>query len=191
MVMALKLPIMQIFMTKKDEFDFSLMIKEKLPHVVFVDCVFKEKEFDYRNGLDECTSVKRAIWDQSILSIPQHQAYISERGQMYHAPGVGPGLIQYVPTKGVNYDVKIAGSGSITSSYDSELEPAMDVFVKTVWKIFKSKAKKLYYMNRLTGEVSERPETRFFAWPDAVKTYNGDDGFYLLANRDGYFVAKE
>ncbi|GHB80791.1 hypothetical protein GCM10007290_00090 [Providencia stuartii] len=36
----------------------------------------------------------------------------------------------------------------------------------------------------------DKPETRYFAWPDAAKIYDGTDGRYLTATAFNFYIAK-
>ena len=104
---------------------------------------------------------------------------------------VGEGLVRFSCSELADYDTESLRNGRITASYDEVKEPETDKFVKAVWKIFKKGAKKVYLINRETGQIADKPETRFFAWPNAAKKFNGQDGHYLTNHAFAYFVAKD
>lgn len=82
-------------------------------------------------------------------------------------------------------------NGRLAASYNPTKEPETNKFVKRVWKLFKKGAEKLYFIDPETGKVQEKPETRFFGWPDAAKNFNGENGRYLTNHAFAYFVPEK
>ncbi|WP_155630518.1 hypothetical protein [Burkholderia cepacia] len=102
----------------------------------------------------------------------------------------GPGAIQFLRSHEAKYAPGSLRDGRLAASYDPDLDPATDEFVKTVWRIFKKFSLKTFLLDRETGTVIERPEIRFFAGPNAAAMFDGSIGNYLTNNTLAYFVAK-
>ena len=83
-------------------------------------------------------------------------------GSNYDGAMVGEGLVRFSCSELPGYDTESLRNGRLTASYDLLNEPETDKFVKAVWKIFKKGAKKVYLINRETGQIADKPETRFF-----------------------------
>ncbi len=184
-------------MTKKDEQEFSLKLRESFPDIYFIDFHPWDSPFPpMKNSIALCYDKLNSIVVISDESIVSQAEYIENdvkpfpTGSGYMGNPIGRGLIQYQHSKEAGYAKGCIMNGRLTASYFPENDPETDVFVKTVWKIFKKGAQKVYLIDRETGELSAKPETRFFAWPDAAKTYDGTDGRYLTNHAFAYFVAK-
>ncbi|EPQ5230265.1 hypothetical protein LN149_003407 [Providencia stuartii] len=192
-----KMLTIEIFMTKKDEQEFSLKLRESFPDIYFIDFHPWDSPFPpMKNSIALCYDKLNSIVVISDESIVSQAEYIENdvkpfpTGSGYMGNPIGRGLIQYQHSKEAGYAKGCIMNGRLTASYFPENDPETDVFVKTVWKIFKKGAQKVYLIDRKTGELSAKPETRFFAWPDAAKTYDGTDGRYLTNHAFAYFVAK-
>lgn len=193
--MANKTPTTLVFMTMKDESAFSKALLSALPDVTFIDTGdWTTQHPVIRENLSAClnNSPQYSIWDSSILNISDYiEKYIfhDENQETYFGATIGPGLIQFIRSNPADYEKKCLRNGRLSSSYDAKEDPLTDLFVKTVFKIFKKGARKVYLVDRESGRLADKPETQFFAWPDAAEQYNGKEGKYLTNNALVYFVA--
>lgn len=195
--MATKLPTIQTFMTPVDVMQFSIVLKEHIQSVKFIkQYIWPDKNIPIFDQLDVevAENSNFCIIDTNILSIECFKnEYIAPHpaGSGYMGGWVGEGLIQFLGSKNADYAPDCLRNGRLAASYDPIEDPETDKFVKTVWKLFKKGAKKLYFIDRETGKVQEKPETRFFAWPDAAKKFNGENGHYLTNHAFAYFLPKQ
>ncbi|WP_368883544.1 hypothetical protein [Proteus mirabilis] len=193
----IKMPTIQIFMTLQDENDFSSSLLANFDDIKFIDSyVWDTDNPPFYDSIEKCHSrlnSQAVIINQDITSAKEYKdrytgRHISSQG--YIGSPVGKGLIQFLHSSKAEYAENCLRNGRISATYDPTKDPETEAFVKAVWKIFKKGAKKVYLIDRETGEVNIKPETNFFAWPDAAKTYDGTDGRYLTNHAFAYFVAK-
>ncbi|EAS1882910.1 hypothetical protein HM25_002489 [Salmonella enterica subsp. enterica serovar Carno] len=195
--MANKMPVIEVFMTLADEELFSQKLSTNIPCVNFINSGTWEKRTpDIGVSLDKCLncSPQHSIWNSDILPLKEYEEkfiFPDANAGGYFGATIGRGLIQYIRPQKAGYDSYSLLNGRLAASYDQKQDPETDLYVKTVWKLFKNNAKKVYAIDRKTGEISSRPETRFFAWPDAAKKYRGKEGRYLTNNAMAYFIVKE
>lgn len=195
--MANKTPTLLVFMTKADELSFSKELLSQLPEITFIETgKWEERSPKTMPMLNEChnDSPQHSIWNKLIL--PEHiysKNYIfpNEDRNSYFGATVGPGLIQYIRPNIADYDPTCLRNGRLSASYDPKKDPATDLFVKTVFKIARKGAMQLFSIDRKSGNISEKPENNFLAWPDAASYYNGQNGKYLTNNAFAYFVASK
>ena len=193
----IKLPALEIFMTAVDAVEFSKVLKDQIESVKFI----KQGIWPSRNvpvfdvlDIETAKNIDFSILNTSIFSIERYkEEYVMPHpaGSGYIGGWEGKGLVRFSCSRIADYDTESLRNGRLTASYDLVKRPETDKFVKAVWKIFKKGAKKVYLINRETGQIAEKPETRFFAWPDAAKKYNGENGHYLTNHAFAYFVAKD
>ncbi|WP_407972031.1 hypothetical protein ACJ51O_31025 [Burkholderia pyrrocinia] len=195
--MTNKMPTLQTFMTAVDEAVFSDLLKAHIPSVKFIDSfLWSSPVPPVHDSMAECHGhpfSNIVILDEAICTVERYaREFVGPHpgGGSYMGGNVGPGMIQFLRSREADYAPGSLRDGRLAASYDPNAEPAMDAFVKTVWKIFKKFAAKTYLVNRETGVVSEKPETRFFAGPDAAAKFNGSNGSYLTNNAFVYFVAQ-
>ncbi|MBN3824837.1 hypothetical protein G3O00_14585 [Burkholderia sp. Ac-20384] len=195
--MSTKMPTLQTFMTPADEAVFSDLLKAHIPRVKFIDSyIWSAPIPPAYDSMTECCGQPFSnivIIDESICSVERYtHEFVGAHpgGSGYIGGNVGPGMIQFLRSHEAKYAPGCLRDGRLAASYDSDSEPDMDAFVKSVWKIFKKFALKTYLVNRETEVVSEKPETRFFSGPDAAAKYNGSNGKYLTNNALVYFVAQ-
>ena len=194
----IKLPALEIFMTAVDAVEFSKVLKDQIESVKFIkQCPWSDLNIPIFDVLDMeiAKNIDFSIINTDILSIEDYKkSYVGhypESTDYYHGAMVGKGLVRFSCSTMAGYAPGSLMNGRLTASYDVVKQPETDKFVKAVWKIFKKGAKKVYLINRETGQIADKPETRFFAWPDAAKKFNGEDGHYLTNHAFAYFVAKD
>jgi len=182
-------------MTKEDEREFSRQLLEALPEISFIDIdCWATLDPIIRSSIADCSSRwgNIGLLNKQIMPLKSYcSEYIQKTAHGYYQGGsVGRGLIQYLRPKEEKYDPLGFKNGSLTSSYHIDRDIDTDIYVKTVYKIFKKGAKKLYYINPMTGSINNKPETRFFAWPDAVQQYDMANEKYLCNHAIAYFTSK-
>ncbi len=192
----IKMPTLQIFMTIADESAFSDLLKVHIPSVRFVDSFLWSSPIPpVYDSMAECCGHSFSnvvIIDETICTVERYtREFVGPHpgGGSYLGGNVGPGMIQFHRSRKADYAPESLRNGRMAASYDPSADQAMDAFVKTVWKVFKEFAYKTYLVDRETGAVSEKAETRFFAGPDAAVRFSGSNGNYLTNNALVYFVA--
>jgi hypothetical protein len=194
--MTMKLPQIQTFMVQEDEREFSKAIRNMLPGIVFADQLFLKNPSDLNihDSISDCSSpIGVTLLNTQILSLEDFsRKYVLKNKwhDYYEVEPVGHGLIQYLRSQTCDFKHQGLSNGRLAASYDLEKQPEMDFYVKSVFKIFKKTAVKLYYLNPETWQINEKPETRFFAWPGAIKHYDGVDGKYLIGHAQAYFTSR-
>ncbi|POM17564.1 Uncharacterised protein [Burkholderia cepacia] len=195
--MTTKIPTLQIFMTDVDEVVFSGLLKAHIPSIKFIDSFLWSSPVPAaHDSMAECHGhpfSNVVILDEAICTVERYaREFVAPHpgGGSYMGGNVGPGMIQVLRSREAGYAPQSLRDGRLTASYDPNAEPAMDAFVKAVWKIFKKFSQKTYLINPETGVVSEEPETRFFAGPDAAAQFDGSSGNYLMNSAFVYFVAE-
>ena len=192
----IKLPALEIFMTAMDAVEFSKVLKDQIQSVKFItQYIWPDLNIPISDVLDMeiAKNINFCIINTDILSIEDYKKkYVIHYPESnYDGSMVGEGLIGFSCSELADYAPGSLRDGQLIASYDVVKQPETDKFVKAVWKIFKKGAKKVYLINRETGQIADKPETRFFAWPDAAKKYNGENGHYLTNHAFAYFVAKD
>lgn len=195
--MTSKVLSIETFLTSIDEHTFSMLLKEHVPKVKFIESfVWNTPNPPVYDSMAECCNNKFSdvvIIDTSIVSIEEYKntrIIPHPSGQGYMGSNVGNGVIQFLRSRLGRYVENCLGNGRLAASYNSEYQPKTDQFVKTVWKLVRKNALKVYLIDRETGKVSEKPESRFFAFPDAAAKFNGTNGQYLTCGALTFFVAK-
>lgn len=189
-------PTLLAFMTKSDEEQFSQRLSALFPDVTFIDSGdWQEPVPQLKNSLSECgsSSPQHAIWNRSILDGSEYRKSYVFRvlgSNAHFGATVGPGLIQYLPSRMADYDPPCLRHGRLSASYDPKADPRTDQFVKTAFRVLKKGAKKVYLVDRATGKISQRPEAGLIALPDAAKRFNGENGRYLTHHAHAFFVAE-
>ncbi|BDR57691.1 hypothetical protein [Xylocopilactobacillus apicola] len=196
--MTSKVLSLEVFLTKTDENTFSRLLKEQFPQIKFIEnFVWHTPNPPVYDSMAECWNNKFSdiiIIDTHILSIEEYKntciiPHLS--GQGYLGSQVGDGVIQFLRSRVGEYgDNNCLGNGSLGASYNLEYEPETDKLVKAVWKLVRKNALKVYFVDTATGKVSEKPESRFYAFPDAAAKFNGTNGRYLQCGALTQFIAK-
>ncbi|WP_240202634.1 MULTISPECIES: hypothetical protein [Burkholderia] len=191
------MPTLQTFMTRVDEAVFSDLLRAHIPHVKFIDSyIWNSPVPPVHHSMSECSGQPFSdvvILDEAICTVERYtHEFVAPHpsGSGYIGSMEGPGAIQFLRSREAKYAPGSLRDGRLAASYDPELDEATDRFVKMVWKIFKKFAMKTFLIDRETGAVRGKPETRFFAGPDAAVMFDGSKGNYLTNNTLAYFVAK-
>ncbi|QVN21007.1 hypothetical protein [Burkholderia pyrrocinia] len=195
--MTTKMPTLQTFMTNADEAAFSDFLKTHIPSVKFIDSyIWNSPVPPAYNSMTECHGQPFSnivIINEEICSVERYaREFIAPHpgGSGYMGSMEGPGAIQFLRSREADYAPECLRDGRLAASYDPAIDPATDVFVKMTWNVFKKFAHKTFVVNRETGVVNEKPESRFFAEPDAAAKFDGMHGHYLTNNAFFYLVAK-
>ncbi|MDR2012534.1 MAG: hypothetical protein LBQ20_05740 [Rhodanobacter sp.] len=191
MVSTLRMPTLEIFMTKEDEREFSKQLLQALPEMTFIDLdCWETSEPVIRKSIADCTSRwnECALLNKSVTPLERYRSYHVNKSVhgYYEGHVIGPGIIQYSRSKEEDYDPPGFRSGRFAASYHTDKEPSMDTYVKTVYKIFKKGAKKLFFINSETGKIVDRSSPGAFAWPDAIRQYDMVNGKYLCSHARAY-----
>ena len=192
----IKLPALEIFMTAVDAVEFSKVLKDQIQSVKFItQYIWPDLNIPISDVLDMdiAKNIDFSIINTDILSIEDYKKkYVTHYpGHCFNGAVAGDGIVYFACSRIPGYAPGSLRNGQLTATYDLLKQPKTDKFVKAVWKIFKKGAKKVYLINRETGQIADKPETRFFAWPDAAKKFNGENGHYLTNHAFAYFVAKD
>lgn len=189
---------LEVFLTPKDEDTFSSLLKEQFPQVKFIEnFVWDTPNPPVYDSMAECCNKDYSyivIIDTSITSIEEYKKnniipHPSGRG--YMGAQMCNGGIQFLHSRVGKYgDNNCLGNGTLGASYNLEYEPETDKLVKAVWKLVRKNALKVYFVDKTTGKVSEKPESRFYAFPDAAAKFNGTNGRYLQCGALTQFIAK-
>lgn len=190
-------PGIEVFMTPLDERNFLSEIHESIRDVLFIEQYVWNKPkapiIGPINTLETDASSDFCMLNTGIQSIHEyHKNHVREHlsGSGYTGDCVGEGLIQFLRSRNADYAARCLRNGTLSASYDPSVDPDTEAFTKSVWKILKRGSKRVYSIDLTTKEVSSKPETRFFAWPDAAERYNGDDEKYLTNTFHAYFVTR-
>ncbi|HDR9483819.1 hypothetical protein BLA13014_00734 [Burkholderia aenigmatica] len=195
--MIAKMPTLQTFMTRVDEAAFSDLLRAHIPHVKFIDSyIWNSRVPPVHHSMSECSGQLFSdvvILDEAICTVERYtREFVAPHpsGSGYIGSMEGPGAIQFLRSREAKYAPGSLRDGRLAASYDPKFDETTDRFVKTVWKIFKKFSMKTFLIDRETGAVRDKPETRFFAGPDAAVMFDGSKGNYLTNNTLAYFVAK-
>ena len=196
-VLTTKVSTFQIFMTSVDEEVFSDLLKSHIHCIKFIDSyIWNSPVPPVHDSMSECYGQPFSdivILDEAICTVERYtREFVSPHpgGSGYIGSMEGPGAIQFLRSHEAKYAPGSLRDGRLVASYDPDLDPATDELVKTVWRVFKQFSLKTFLLDRETGTVRERPETRFFAGPNAAAMFDGSNGNYLTNNTLAYFVAK-
>lgn len=85
------------------------------------------------------------------------------------------------------YDAKCLKNGYFAGSYDVNDELTAN-FVKQFFKLIGQYGRKVYLVSRIRDLRAEVPEKQLLVWPDAAKTYNGENENYLTQTRERWLV---
>lgn len=187
----------ELFMTKKDEFDFSKEIKEKFPNVVFIDrYAWTSGEAPIRDFISECYSALNSgciLLNTSILSIFDYESFYVKKHaivDIYHGAITGNGLIQIEHSRPANYSPGGLKGGFISCSYDADKEDGMDEFAKGVFKLCKKIGETAHRIDPLTLKVSTYPSRKTVALPDAIQQYDQVNDQFLTMFASNYYTTK-
>lgn len=108
----------------------------------------------------------------------------------FYGGQVGSGLIQVLHCRIAGYQPGGLMNGRFAASFNTVTQADTAEFVKQVFKIVKKHFKKIYRIDPATKETQPKPETRFFAGPDAIAQYDQVDGLYLTNHNFAYFTTK-
>lgn len=189
--MVKTMPTIHTFMTKEDERVFTQLVVERFPDVIIIDhFIWPTPAPEIKNSIDDCSSSSVVILKPDIVTIASYskRVRLREESNGYEGARIGPGLIQFLRSKHADYDPQSLQNGRLSATYDPKRDQAMDIFVKSVYKIFKKYQVKLYCINRDTGEIGDKANASFFSWSDAARSYDGKDGCYLTCHKLLYFV---
>lgn len=181
----------ELFMTEADEEAFSTSIKKQIGSVRFIDDFSWESPIvQYRESLASC-GPHAAILCTDIVPLNSFETTMiaPHPSGVGFIPGtIGKGLIQFQSSCMADYNKDCLKNGRLAASYNSTGDPETAAFVTAVWKAFKTNAIKVNLIDIKSGEILNKPEARFFAWPDAASNYDGTNRNYLSNHAMAYFV---
>lgn len=197
--MSTKLPTIQTFMVEEDERAFSKALREQLPGMVFVNTgCWPDPDPTSRvyDSIADCADFLGgvALLNTEICSLERYaREYVfkNEYHGYYEPSEFGCGCIQYLRSK-MWTGAKEPGlnNGGLAASYKTEEEPEMDAYVRTVFRILRKGAKKLYGVDPKSWEVNDKPYSDYFAWPEAVNQHDHVNGHYLIHHNWVYMTSK-
>lgn len=187
----------ELFMTKKDEFDFSREVKKVFPSIVFIDrYAWASGKAPIRDSISECYSALNSgcvLLNTDILSLCDYESHYIKKhaiADVYHGAVVGNGLIQIEHSKSANYSPGGLKGGFIVCSYDVDKEDGMDEFAKGVFKLCKKIGKTAYRIDPLTLKVATNPSRKTVAFPDAIQQYDQVNDQFLTMFASNYYTTK-
>ncbi|CAM3940116.1 hypothetical protein [Paracidovorax anthurii] len=185
-------------MTRADEAEFSMLLKEEINGLYFIDNhAWKASSPMVKDSIDNCYSAANssvAIVSGEIITLDFYSKnLIKEVGSsgIYHGGTIGSGIVKYLHSSEASYIPGGLRNGTLMASYDSVKSPETDSFVKSIWNICKKHGRKLYPITNIAaGVVSPKPHAKFIAWPDAIAKFDQVNGLYLTNNTMAYFTSK-
>ncbi|ECF5807422.1 hypothetical protein ACT7V1_001916 [Salmonella enterica subsp. enterica] len=191
-----KMSQLRPFMTEKDEEEFSVLLRAHIPEIKFIcDFVWGSPEPPIRYLINQCeiSNGRRPsviLLNESIYTLTEYKQNVREHlgGGYYKGGSIGHGIIQFEPSEYDYYAKGCLSCGGLVSSYRPEETPETGEYIKLVWKLFKSRAIRVYQINRETGEVSSKPDSGLYAWPDAASKFDGKNNHYLAASALDFFI---
>lgn len=190
-----KSTVIEIFLTKEDEKQLSLIFKNYFPDIYFLDMhAWSTPSPVLKNSIDQCydkLNSNCAILNTKILPLDEYKdkfiAKIPTREE-YHGADFGKGLIQVLHSKAIDYQPGSLKNG--TMSFPLE-DSATNEFAKTILKLTKKYCKKLKPFDKETGNIIEQRLARgFYGGLDAIEKYDQVNGLYLLNNTYAFFTSK-
>ncbi|MGY2232388.1 hypothetical protein HX780_09285 [Pseudomonas tolaasii] len=188
----------ETFMTEYDENKFSILLKSEIPKIIFIDdFVWSTSSPPFHDTLSQCkgwAGSNAAILNEMILPSSDYKRTMvipHPSGSGFIGGTIGKGLIQFHRSYEADYARTCLRNGRLAASYDPKADPETNIFVNTVWRLFKKHALKVHLVNMDNGQVHEQPEKRFFSWPDAAEKYDGKHGNYLTNTAMTYFIKRE
>lgn len=156
-------------MTENDEKKFSILLKNEIPQVTFIDdYVWSTPSPPFHDTLSQCkgwAGSNAAILNEMILSSSDYKRTMlipHPSGSGFIGGTIGKGLIQFHRSYEADYANTCLRNGRLAASFDPETDPETNMFVKTVWRLFKKHALKVHLVNMDNGQTHEKPEKGFF-----------------------------
>ena len=193
-----KTMVIELFFTKEDEKDFSLLLKSAFPAIYFIDIFpWPTPEPVLKESIDQCYEKPNsdcAIINSEILPIEDYKSKYVHKAQnleIYRGAFMGEGLIQFLHSKSAQYEPGGLMNGGVAASFDPKKEATTHLFVKEVYNLLKKYCIKLKPFD-VKSEiiVDQRLARDFYAGPHAIKEYDQVNGLYLTNNKMAYFTSK-
>jgi len=181
-----------IFMTSTDEKMFCEELLKISSNIKFIDTgTTPEDEVKIYNNVIESKSKYSSIVNFDIISLDEYKKYIFDVKGYYHFPQVGKGIIQFVRSHNSIYSKNTIQPGRISASFLSDNISEVK-FVNKVFYLLKKFGNKIYRttINREIPIISDKPEPKIFAFPNAVEEYCGTNGKYLEWSKEIFLVGK-
>ena len=184
-------------MTKKDEYNFSEILKNEFPEIVFIDSyAWKNSDIPLKNSISECyaeINSRCVILNTKIVSIDYYKDnYVKKHpvADIYQGGFIGPGMIQFEHSGIAKYSPGGLKGGFIACSYDSKENDEMDNFAKKVFKLCGKNGKTAYRMDPEKLTVAPRPDRKTIAWQDAIDQYDRVNGKFLTMFASNYYTTR-
>lgn len=182
-----------LFMTPADEREYSAQLRTRFPQLAFIDgALWQALPPPVTHDIADGSSMIVLLLNQAIVSFEEYTGRFTKphpSGSGYMGGQVGPGLVQFWKSTNPKAAPTHLQNGRVAASYDSS-ESETDAFVKAVWSITRKGARQVFAIDRATGAISDRPDPKFLAWPDAAERYNGEGERYLAHTVAHFFVAR-
>lgn len=177
-----------VFFTRKDEIELSDLLRLQFKNILFIDTSRSDsKDIKFIDDLSLGFKGK-SILNTDIFSLEDYKTLVnSQNGPHFGFPIIGKGLIQYVSSEVAGYDTECLKDGYVSGSYHIDDELTAN-FVKQVFKIIGQYGRKVYLVSRTRDLRADVPEKQLLVWPDAAKTYNGENQNYLTQTRERWLV---
>ena len=177
-----------LFATKKDEIQLSDLLRLQFKNIHFIDTSRSDsKEIKFIDDLSLGFKSK-SILNTDIFSLEDYKTLVnSQEGSHFGFPIIGKGLIQYVSSEVAGYAPECLKDGYLSGSYHVNDELTAN-FVKQVFTIIGQHGRKVYLVSRTRDLRADVPEKQLLVWPDAAKTYNGENQNYLTQTWERWLV---
>ena len=178
----------QLFMTTKDEKMFCEALRQFDSNICFLDTKPSfDSDIDKRLVCDvtELNSEFFSIVNLGLISREELSLRYKKRNGYYHFYQLGRAQMQFLRSFP---DVNVKGClqhGRIADSYDTE-DDEEKKWKNKVYSILKKIGQKVYWYYTLpdgTREISTKPQNNLIALSDAVVSYNGRWGNFMIHNR--------
>jgi hypothetical protein len=179
-----KLKELGVFMTQEDEFDISDLLKEKFKNISFIAV----NPCENKMTINESIITRTAILNRDITSLDEYFSWTKQINKFYHFAQAGKGIVLCQPSKRATYNNNCLKDGYFTASYKIE-DMKTDSFVKEIFKLIKTKSKKVYRISPNRNIRADIEEKNFFALPNAVNQFNGEDNNYLTIGNEIFLIA--
>jgi hypothetical protein len=180
------------FMTQKDIELFFDILRSKLKNIAIVDynpskdCKIKKiNKIEFVNN----NPIPITIINTDIMSMDEYTSLIAKRGEYYHFPMVGKGMIQGILAEYSEYHKECLASSYFSSSCkESDFESLK--YSKQVFNILSANKQTVFRKINGTSEFNKNAEKKYFSWSDAAKIFNGINGRYLSLGYSIFAISK-
>src|SRR5689334_16891654 len=135
------------FMTRKDESEFSRVIKQHVKRLVLIDeAIWQALPPPTMQSLEECSGGLAVLLNEELLGFDEYcRKFIKHHpsGKGFLGGQVGRGLIQFIRSRESKDAPGCLKDGRLAATYDPTDVP-MKAYVDEIWRAFKRGAKRVY-----------------------------------------------